>query len=75
MTVDYRATAFKRAHKHGVPYAHRVGKVVVLVTKTTLQGANKLGGDCEAKVFPSSGHARDFVERAVRESGWKTVES
>lgn len=67
---DPRQTALRRAREHGCPYIHRSGAVLVLVKAIAVGGAS---GSIECKQATSSAAAREFVRRAVRESGWKTV--
>jgi hypothetical protein len=64
---DPRITAIRRAHEHGTPFIHRVGKVLVLVTALVPTPA------IEVKEASSSGGAREFVRRAVAERGWKAA--
>jgi len=66
---DPRSTALKRAKVHGLPYCHRVGSVLILVKAIGIDGR----GVFESKQATNSEMARQFLARACRESGWKTV--
>lgn len=66
---DPRSTALKRAKLHGLPYIHRQGQVLVLVTAIGIDGR----GVFEVKQAKNSEMARQFMDRACRESGWKTA--
>lgn len=72
MSADYRERALRGAVEHGIPFTMRVGQVVATCTAVHLQVDGQYRGVVEAKQFPSAGMAREFVRRAVSESGWKT---
>lgn len=71
MSQDYRERVLRDAIKLGIPCVLRVGNVVALCTAARKRVDGGYEGDTTAKVFPSAGMARGFVERAVHESGWR----
>lgn len=73
MSRDYRHVCMERALEYGVPFAHRVGRVVVICTAVHRQLDGSLRGSVDAREWPSAGAAAQFVRRAVSESGWKAA--
>lgn len=74
MSLDFRERVLRDAIDLGVPCVVRVGSVVALCTAVRRRIDGVYEGDTTAKVFPSSGMARGYVERAVHESGWKCAQ-
>lgn len=70
MSSNPQKTATERAFKYGIPYLHRDGKTVYLVTK--LDELTRRG-HIAVKELKSAGLARKFVAEAIQANdGWKT---
>jgi len=74
MSLDYREQVMRDALKLGVPCVRRVGRVIALCTAVRKRIDGGYEGDCRAWEAPSGGFAKQFVERAVHESGWKCAQ-
>jgi hypothetical protein len=61
-------TALTRALKHGVPYCHRSGRTIYLVTSVD---QDTRSGHVAVREMSSAGQAREFQRNAIRDAGWK----
>jgi nucleotide-binding universal stress UspA family protein len=68
MSSAPKRTALTRALKHGVPYCHRDGATIYLVTSVDPQSRD---GRIAVREMKSAGQAREFQRKAIAESGWR----
>jgi hypothetical protein len=68
VSVAPKRTALTRALKHGVPYCHRDGATIFLVTSVDPQSRD---GRIAVREMSSAGQARDFQRKAVADGVWK----